>query len=193
MPALIPVSGRHALDKNVILVIDLARYNSVVRWYNSEPHAAEFRTVHATPEELRQALTPRLVSSVVFEASSQAGSVHDLCEEVRLPTTDASTTGEAWHWKRVKRKTDRDNALKIAPRVHSGWPALEKKMTKCHPRVAYEYAVDVLQGPLPTPIENWLTLQPFDAEGTKYQQKYIAFKRAYQSQPSPSNLSSPPP
>ena len=66
------------MDTIVILAIDLGRYNSVACWYNPETHAAEFRTVHTTPEELRQALTERPVSSVVFEACSQAGWVHDL-------------------------------------------------------------------------------------------------------------------
>jgi transposase len=50
----------------------------------------------------------------VFEACSQAGWVHDLCEELSLPATVAGTTGAAWQWKHVKRKTDRDDALKLA-------------------------------------------------------------------------------
>jgi len=102
------------MDTNVILAIDLGRYNSVLCWYNPETHAAEYRTVRSTPDELRQALTQRPVSRVVFEACSQAGWVHDLCEESGLPMTVASTNGEAWQWKRVKKKTDRDDALKLA-------------------------------------------------------------------------------
>jgi len=79
--------------------------------------------------------------------------------------------------------------------LKSGWPDLEAKMARgeCHPQVAYEYAVNLLQGPLPPPVECWLTLTPFDASGKEYQQKYIAFTRAYQSQPSPGSPSSPPP
>lgn len=99
---------------NVILAIDLGRYNSVACWYDPDTRAAEFRTVQTTPDELRRVLTQQPVSSVVFEACSQAGWVHDLCEEAGLPKTVASTSGEAWQWKRVKRKTDRDDALKLA-------------------------------------------------------------------------------
>ena len=102
------------MDTNVILAIDLGRYNSVLCWYDPATHAAEFRKVHTTLDDLRRALTHQPVSSVVFEACSQAGWVHDLCEEAGLPMTVASTTGEAWQWKRVKRKTDRDDALKLA-------------------------------------------------------------------------------
>jgi transposase len=54
------------------------------------------------------------VVQVVFEACSQAGWVHDLCEELGLAATVVSTTGAAWQWKHVKRKTDRDDALKLA-------------------------------------------------------------------------------
>ena len=99
---------------NVILAIDLGRYNSVACWYDPYTRAAEFRTVQTTPDELRRVLTQQPVSSVVFEACSQEGWVNDLCEEAGLPKTVASTTGEAWQWKRVKRKTDRDDALKLA-------------------------------------------------------------------------------
>ena len=44
----------------------------------------------------------------------EAGWVHDLCEELALPALVASTTGAAWQWKHVKRKTDRDDARKLA-------------------------------------------------------------------------------
>jgi len=49
-----------------------------------------------------------------MEACSQAGWVSDLCHELGLQVTVASTTGAAWQWKHVKRKTDRDDALKLA-------------------------------------------------------------------------------
>ena len=102
------------MDTNDIPAIDLGRSNSVVCWYNPETQAAEYRTIHSTPEELRQALAQRPASAVVYEACSQAGCVHDLCEERGLPITFASTSGEAWQWKRVKKMTDRDDALKRA-------------------------------------------------------------------------------
>jgi hypothetical protein len=37
-----------------------------------------------------------------------------MCAELGLPPLVASTTGTAWQWKWVKRKTDRDDALKLA-------------------------------------------------------------------------------
>src|SRR6516165_5609050 len=54
------------------------------------------------------------VSCVVIEACSPAGSIRDTCSELGLRCLVANTTGAAWQWKNVKRKTDRDDALKLA-------------------------------------------------------------------------------
>src|SRR5262245_1939326 len=97
-----------------ILAIDLGKYNSVLCWFDPHTRSATLRTVATTPDELRRELTRQPVAPVVFEACTQAGWVHDLCEELKLPTLVASTTGAAWQWRHVKRKTDRDDALKLA-------------------------------------------------------------------------------
>jgi len=99
---------------NTILAADLGKYNSVLCWYEPDSRTAAFRTVKTTPEELARELLRLPVALVAFEACSQAGWVHDLCERLGLPAIVASTTGTAWQWKRVKRKTDRDDALKLA-------------------------------------------------------------------------------
>ena len=97
-----------------ILALDLGKFNTVLCWYESESRTPVFRTVKSTPELLRVELLRQPVSQVVFEACSQAGWVHDLCEELKLPAKVAGTCGAAWQWKRVKRKIDRDDALKLA-------------------------------------------------------------------------------
>jgi transposase len=96
------------------LAIDLGKFNSVFCWYDPDARAAAFRTAATSPDDLRRELTRQPVASVVFEACSQAGWVHDLCEQLGLAPLVASTTGAAWQWKHVKRKTDRDDALKLA-------------------------------------------------------------------------------
>ena len=97
-----------------ILALDLGKRNSVLCWYQPDTHATTFRTTKTTPADLRRELTRQPVARVVCEACSQAGWVHDLCGALGLAVTVASTTGAAWSWKRVKRKTDRDDALKLA-------------------------------------------------------------------------------
>lgn len=102
------------MNHTTILAVDLGKFNSVLVWFEPDSRSSIFRTVKTTPEQLRVELTRQPVAQVVFEACSQAGWVHDLCEELKLPALVASTTGAAWQWKRVKRKTDRDDALKLA-------------------------------------------------------------------------------
>jgi transposase len=99
---------------STILAIDLGKFNSVFCWYDPDARAETFRTAATNPDDLRRELTRQPVARVVFEACSQAGWVHDLCEALELPALVASTTGAAWQWKHVQRKTDRDDARKLA-------------------------------------------------------------------------------
>lgn len=97
----------------VILAIDLGKFNSVLCW--SSPNATPtFRTIRTTPADLRRELLRLPVSLVVFEACSASGWVHDLCDELHLASAVANTNGVSWQWNNVKRKTDRDDALKLA-------------------------------------------------------------------------------
>jgi transposase len=97
-----------------ILAIDLGKFNSVLCWFDSTTKATTFRTVPTTPEKLREAMVRQPGVTVVVEACSPAGWVSDLCGELGVPVIVASTNGAAWAWKNVKRKTDRDDALKLA-------------------------------------------------------------------------------
>jgi transposase len=99
---------------SAILAVDLGKFNSVFCWYDPDTRAATFRTTRTTPDDLHHELTRQPIARVVFEACSQAGWVHDLCEQLGVPAVVASTTGAAWQWKHVKRKTDRDDARKLA-------------------------------------------------------------------------------
>ncbi len=99
---------------STILAIDLGKFNSVLCWYDPDARAETFRAAPTTPDDLTRELTRRPVARVVFEACSQAGWVHDLCGHLGVPAVVAATTGAAWQWKHVKRKTDRDDARKLA-------------------------------------------------------------------------------
>lgn len=121
-----------------ILAIDLGKFNSVLCWYDPTTQVTAFRTIRTSAGELRPELLRQPVARVVFEACSQAGWVHDLCAELGLEPVAASTTGLAWRWKRVKRKTDRDDALKLA-------------------RLAAVGGIDGVSVP-PRPIRQWKSL-----------------------------------
>jgi transposase len=51
---------------------------------------------------------------VVIESCSLAGWVHDICTEEGYEVLVCNPNQEAWKWKHIKRKTDRDDALKLA-------------------------------------------------------------------------------
>ena len=51
---------------------------------------------------------------VLIEACLLSGWVRDLCAELAVTCLVANTTSEAWKFKHLKRKTDRDDALRLA-------------------------------------------------------------------------------
>jgi transposase len=97
-----------------ILALDLGKFKSVACSYQPDSQQATFQTVYSNPEQLRQLCQQHPGVTVVFEACALAGWVHDLVVELGLPCRVAHTGGEAWKFKNLKRKTDRDDALKLA-------------------------------------------------------------------------------
>src|SRR5205814_3233469 len=51
---------------------------------------------------------------LVIETCDVAGWVHDLAAALGMRVAVANPAHEAWRWTRVKRKTDKDDALKLA-------------------------------------------------------------------------------
>jgi transposase len=50
----------------------------------------------------------------VIETSSITRWVHNFCQSLGYKVVVANPSAEAWRWKNVKRKTDKDDALKLA-------------------------------------------------------------------------------
>ena len=60
---------------------------------------------------------------VLIEACLLSGWVRDLCAELAVTCLVANTTSEAWKFKHLKRKTDRDDATRGAGEtLHLGKP-----------------------------------------------------------------------
>ena len=97
-----------------ILAIDLGKFNSMCCFYEPSSGEATFQTVPTDREYLRTFLRAQDVGIVVFEACGPSGWLSDLCDELKIKTLVCSTNEEAWQWKNVKRKTDKDDALKLA-------------------------------------------------------------------------------
>jgi transposase len=109
-----------------ILAIDLGKYNSMCCFFETESQTYEFWNAETTRPYLTKLLQWRRVDLVVMEACGPSGWINDLCQELGLPTLVCSTNEEAWRWKNVKRKTDKDDALKLA-RL-----AMMKQLTPVH-------------------------------------------------------------
>jgi transposase len=97
-----------------IIAIDLGRYNSVACVYARSTRAHTFRTFDTTPDQLTKLLAKHPGATVVIEACANAGWVHDRAVALEHPVKVANTAAEAWKFQHLKRKTDRDDALRLA-------------------------------------------------------------------------------
>ena len=100
-----------------ILGIDLGKFKSVACIFDAETEKYGFETIPTDPESFRDLLVRTAPTSVLLETCTAAGRVHDLCRELGRECRVVNPLGEAWQWKEVKRKTDRDDALKLV-RMH---------------------------------------------------------------------------
>ncbi len=98
----------------MILAIDLGMSNSVFCTLNKTTGQYAFGRVRTYADPLRKLLERLRPQRVAVESGSMAALVHDLATELNLPIVVADTTQDAWCWRNVNRKTDRDDALKLA-------------------------------------------------------------------------------
>ena len=97
-----------------ILAIDLGKSKSVACNYDAASGDHWFYGIGTVPAELEDLLAYSRPDRVVIEICSQAGWVGDQVRAAGIELQVANTNGEAWQWRKVKRKTDRDDALKLA-------------------------------------------------------------------------------
>src|SRR5262245_41623074 len=101
------------MKTGTILALDLGKYKSVACAYDAAA-PARFDTLATSRAELRRLFARCRPAVVVIEACALSGWVHDLCAELDLPCKVANTASEAWKFKHAKRKTDKDDALRLA-------------------------------------------------------------------------------
>src|SRR5262252_9952999 len=97
-----------------IIALDLGRHNSVACVYDRRTRAHTFRTLDTTPDALTRLFARHPGAPVVIEACANAGWVHDSAAAAGHPVKVANTAAEAWKFRHLKRKTDRDDALRLA-------------------------------------------------------------------------------
>jgi len=97
-----------------ILAIDLGKFNSMCCFFDTDTQEYRFQAVATNRRYLTAVLTNHKIDLVVMEACGPSGWISDLCQEHKIKTLVCSTNEEAWRWKNTKRKTDKDDALKLA-------------------------------------------------------------------------------
>ncbi|QDU72637.1 IS110 family RNA-guided transposase [Mucisphaera calidilacus] len=96
-----------------LLAIDLGKFKSVACLYRGDDDT-EFRTIETRPQVIHDLLTECEPERLVVEVGTVTGWVHDLAAALGIEVQVANPNTEGWRWRRVKRKTDRDDALKLA-------------------------------------------------------------------------------
>jgi len=97
-----------------ILAIDLGKYKSVACVHDQATGEFAFTTFDTSRAELRKLIGKTQPAVVIIEACLLAGWVHDLCAAMGVRCLVANTASEAWKFKYLKRKTDKDDALRLA-------------------------------------------------------------------------------
>jgi transposase len=123
-----------------IIALDLGKFKSVAAVMNAATRRHGFETLDTTPQKLHDLFAAHANQEpsrtlVVVECCDAAGWVHDLAASLGLKVAVANCRHEAWRWNKLKRKTDRDDALKLAkmalndelPTVHVPAPPKRQK------------------------------------------------------------------
>ena len=97
-----------------ILALDLGKFKSMACVFDAPSNQNRTQLVSSERGYFETLLKTTQPDLVVMEACSASGWVHDLCQELGLQTLVCSTHEDAWRWRNVKRKTDKDDAIKLA-------------------------------------------------------------------------------
>ena len=97
---------------DTILAIDLGKYKSVA-CLSPSINAQSYVKFSTCRAEFTKLLDKHRPDVVIIEACLLAGWVHDLCSAKGVRCLVANTSSEAWKFKHLKRKTDRDDALRL--------------------------------------------------------------------------------
>ena len=97
-----------------IIAMDLGKFNSMFCFYDSETQDCSTAKAPTDRKYFHSVLKSKQPDLVVCEACGSSDWVKDLCEELELEIIVCSTHEDAWLFKNVKRKTDKDDAIKLA-------------------------------------------------------------------------------
>lgn len=97
-----------------ILALDLGKFNTMCCFFDTKTRKHSFLNAPTERNYLNTLFKNHKVDIVVMEACGPSGWINDLAISHGLKTLVCSTNEDAWKWSNVKRKTDKDDALKLA-------------------------------------------------------------------------------
>ena len=97
-----------------ILALDLGKFNTMCCFFETKTRKHSFLNAATERNYLNTLFKKHKVDLVVMEACGPSGWINDLAISHGLKTLVCSTNEDAWKWSNVKRKTDKDDALKLA-------------------------------------------------------------------------------
>ena len=97
-----------------ILGMDLGQSKSAWEALNTKTGEVTWGEVRTSEDALSKLLTKIGPDQLVIESCPLAARVHDWATAAGISVLVADTTQDAWQWKNVKRKTDADDASKLA-------------------------------------------------------------------------------
>jgi transposase len=97
-----------------IVAMDMGKSKTVVCYFEAVKGSHRYLTVSTRPQSVHDAIITEKADRVVVEIGAAAGWVCDVCKTFGIEIQVANTNHEAWRWKNVKKKGDREDALKLA-------------------------------------------------------------------------------
>jgi transposase len=97
-----------------ILALDLGKFNTMCCFFDTKTRKHSFLNAPTERNYLNTLFKKHKIDLVVMEACGPSGWINDLAISHGLKTLVCSTNEDAWKWSNVKRKTDKDDALKLA-------------------------------------------------------------------------------
>jgi transposase len=107
------------MSYQTILALDLGKFKSMLCIMDVATRTHRFIAIESSPTAIGQAVLQQVSSEpsrtlVVFETCDSCGWVHDAIVSLGVRIVIVNASDERWRWQRVKRKTDQDDALKLA-------------------------------------------------------------------------------
>ncbi|TWT78656.1 Transposase IS116/IS110/IS902 family protein [Planctomycetes bacterium CA13] len=104
----------------MICSLDLGKFKSVACFYDCKTRKFSFEAILTRRSHIDKLLDDNEFDLLVMEACGPSGWISDVCQQREIKTLVCSTNDEAWMWNKTKRKTDRDDALKLAKMAAMG-------------------------------------------------------------------------